>query len=463
MEPMAVNDQPVIRLDGVTKEYVKYEDTPTLLGHALRWNRTKRSTLVAISDLNLEVARGETVGVIGRNGSGKSTMLRMVAGVTAPTSGRTEINGRVAPLISVGVGFHPELTGRENVYVNGTILGLSRDQIDDRFDEIVGFAEIAPFIDTPVKFYSSGMFVRLGFSVAVAAQPDVLIIDEVLAVGDIAFQGKCFDRMEEMRQGGATVLVVSHNLNAIIRLCERTLVLDRGMTRFVGDTHDAVELYHRILAEDGPTDAGEGSAGGPSLAARLLGPDRRPVAKVEAGGELTVRVSVSGPPPSNNAHLGVHVNSATGVMVYSETVPFAPLAGPADSPAVLDIRFRTQMPSGSYKVKAVLVWGGEPHERAVSPVIDFYVDGRPMVHGLADFEAVFEVPAEIVSPPGPGSEDEAAVADATPDHRHDLGDVDQEHPRQRSQPAPQTGGAGLDQHPVTDPGQHGYQAEPPQR
>ena len=169
---------PIIRLAGVGKRYLKYEDEPMLLTRALRLrHRTRRSQLWAVRDVSFELHPGDSVGVIGRNGSGKSTLLQMLAGVTSPTEGTITVGGRVAPLVSVGVGFHPELTGRENVYVNGTILGLSRAEIDARFDAMVEFSGIEAFIDTPVKFYSSGMYVRLGFAVAVEAIPDVLLVD----------------------------------------------------------------------------------------------------------------------------------------------------------------------------------------------------------------------------------------------------------------------------------------------
>ncbi len=239
---------PAIELTDAGKRYVKYEDRPLVAASLNYLLRTRRRQLWAIRNVNLAAARGECLGIIGRNGAGKSTMLRMLSGVTAPTEGSVTIRGRLAPLIAVGVGFHPELTGRENVYVNGTMLGLTRDEVDARFESILDFAQIGRFLDTPVKFYSSGMFVRLGFAVAVEANPDILLVDEVLAVGDIAFQVKCFDRMMEIRQSGTTVLVVSHNLHAIRMMCDRTAVLEHGELRFDGDTSDAIGLYHDLLA-----------------------------------------------------------------------------------------------------------------------------------------------------------------------------------------------------------------------
>src|SRR4051794_29336162 len=241
---------PVIAIDGVSKRYVKYEDAPMLATTLLRLRRrTRRSHLWAVRDVDLQVAQGECVGVIGRNGSGKSTLLQMLSGITAPTTGRVTVRGRIAPLISVGVGFHPELTGRDNVYVNGTILGLTRAEIDRRFDDIVAFSELAEFIDTPVKFYSSGMLVRLGFAVAIQAEPEILVVDEVLAVGDFAFQLKCFERINAIRDSGATVLVVSHNLNAIRQMCDRAVLMHGGQKAFEGSTSDTISRFHEVMEE----------------------------------------------------------------------------------------------------------------------------------------------------------------------------------------------------------------------
>ena len=238
-----------IELAGVGKRYVKYHDAP-MLAHALvkLAARSRRDELWALRGIDIAVAEGECVGVIGRNGSGKSTMLQLLGGITAPTEGVVTVRGRVAPLISVGVGFHPELTGRDNVFLNGTILGMTRRQIERRFDSIVDFAEIEDFIDTPVKFYSSGMQVRLGFAVAVQADPNVLLVDEVLAVGDFAFQMKCLRRIDEIRSGGASVLLVSHNLPMVERLCRRSMVLHDGTSRFDGPTSDAIATLHSLPA-----------------------------------------------------------------------------------------------------------------------------------------------------------------------------------------------------------------------
>jgi lipopolysaccharide transport system ATP-binding protein len=199
--------------------------------------------LWALRGLDLEVKQGEVLGVIGRNGSGKSTLLKVLSRITEPTEGRVEIKGRVSSLLEVGTGFHPELTGRENIQLNGAILGMTRAEIKSKFDEIVEFSEIARFLDTPVKRYSSGMYIRLAFAVAAHLESDILAVDEVLAVGDAAFQRKCLGRMDDVRRQGRTLLFVSHNLQAIRSLCGRCAWLDAGRLRFTGKTQEVVTKY----------------------------------------------------------------------------------------------------------------------------------------------------------------------------------------------------------------------------
>ncbi len=197
----------------------------------------------ALKGVSFEVQPGEVVGIIGRNGAGKSTLLKILSRITEPTSGRALIHGRVGSLLEVGTGFHPELTGRENVYLNGSILGMSRREIARRFDEIVDFAEIEQFLDTPVKRYSSGMYVRLAFAVAAHLEPEILMIDEVLAVGDAKFQKKCLAKMDDVKRGGRTVLVVSHQMQVIQAICDRSVLLEQGRIEKFGDTADVVATY----------------------------------------------------------------------------------------------------------------------------------------------------------------------------------------------------------------------------
>jgi lipopolysaccharide transport system ATP-binding protein len=205
--------------------------------------RHKYETIWALRDVNFDLERGQVLGIIGRNGAGKSTLLKLLSKVTEPTEGFAEIHGRVGSLLEVGTGFHPELTGRENIYLNGAILGMKRIEIEAKFDEIVDFAEVRKFIDTPVKRYSSGMYLRLAFAVAAHLEPEILVVDEVLAVGDAEFQRKCLGKMSDVAHEGRTVLFVSHNMSAIQRLTEETIVLDKGRIALRAPTSEAVDYY----------------------------------------------------------------------------------------------------------------------------------------------------------------------------------------------------------------------------
>jgi ABC-type polysaccharide/polyol phosphate transport system ATPase subunit len=240
---------PAIELTGVGKRYWKVQER-SLVRSLVPLGSPNRTELWALRDAHLRVEPGETLGIIGANGAGKSTMLRLLAGVTGPTTGTVVTRGRVAPLLSVGVGFHHELTGRENVYVNGMLLGLSKSQVNGLFDEIVEFAELSKFIDTPVKFYSSGMYMRLGFSVAIHVNPDVLLVDELLAVGDSAFRLRSLDRMRAMQQSGTALVFVSHWLEAVQLVCPRTVCMHQGRIEFDGATDAAIGRYHELLASD---------------------------------------------------------------------------------------------------------------------------------------------------------------------------------------------------------------------
>lgn len=214
--------------------------------------RAKPETIWALRDVNLTIEPGEVVGIIGRNGAGKSTLLKILSRITEPTEGRAEIHGRVGSLLEVGTGFHPELTGRENVFLNGSILGMSRAEIKRHFDDIVSFAEIEKFIDTPVKFYSSGMYMRLAFAVAAHLEPEILLVDEVLAVGDAAFQKKCMGKMGDVAQAGRTVLFVSHNMPAVQRLCKTAYLFEKGQVVASGEASRVVEAYYRANQESSP-------------------------------------------------------------------------------------------------------------------------------------------------------------------------------------------------------------------
>jgi ABC-type polysaccharide/polyol phosphate transport system ATPase subunit len=250
-----MSDQmPAIELVNVTKRYYQLKDQAMLIKSILPFVRPQRDELLALQDISFKIQPGETVGILGRNGAGKSTLMRMLAGVSQPSEGMARIVGRVAPLLSVGVGFHQEMSGRENVLVNGMLLGLTREQINARFDQIVEFSEVGDFIDTPVKFYSSGMYMRLGFSVAVHVEPQILLLDEVLAVGDVAFQLKCFDRMRELQHRGTTIVMVSHSMHAIRLMCPRVMLFRKGRLEFDGDAEAAISAHHQFLTLDSAED-----------------------------------------------------------------------------------------------------------------------------------------------------------------------------------------------------------------
>ncbi len=248
---------PIIQVEGLGKKYrlgerqpyLALRDVLTRAIHPSQWrNQQTAGEFWALEDINLSVEQGDVVGIIGRNGAGKSTLLKILSRITPPTKGKITLRGRVASLLEVGTGFHPELTGRENIYLNGAILGMTKGEIKKKFDEIVAFAEVEQFLDTPVKHYSSGMYVRLAFAVAAHLEPEILIVDEVLAVGDVQFQKKCLGKMTEVsQQDGRTVLFVSHNMSAVATLCNKAVVLEKGHVKIQGATQMCLDAYANAL------------------------------------------------------------------------------------------------------------------------------------------------------------------------------------------------------------------------
>ncbi|MDK7742242.1 ABC transporter ATP-binding protein [Helcobacillus massiliensis] len=233
----------MIRIESVTKEFsLRHNHSLKELAFAALKGKKLSDSFMALNGVDLTVSSGETVGLIGLNGSGKSTLLKTISGVLFPDSGRVLVRGRVAGLIEVGAGFHPDLSGRENVYLNGAILGMSREQIDACFNDIVAFSEIEKFIDTDVKYYSSGMFLRLAFSVAIHTDPDVFLVDEILSVGDEPFQRKCIERIRQMQADGATMVIVSHELDMLQKLCSRIAVMQSGNLIFNGNPAEAIRV-----------------------------------------------------------------------------------------------------------------------------------------------------------------------------------------------------------------------------
>jgi ABC-2 type transport system ATP-binding protein len=336
---------------------VRSQPVRTLKEALLSRNGTKAEEVWALRDVSLQIDHGEAVGLVGRNGSGKTTLLRLIAGIVKPSSGRVEAGGRVASLLELGAGFHPDFSGRDNVYLNGSILGLKRAQITALMDEIVAFAELERFIDHQVRTYSSGMYMRLGFAVAAHIQADVLLLDEVFAVGDEEFQRKCFAKIFEFKQRGGTIVYVSHDAASVERLCERAVLLRDGKLEIDGSTQEALARYHQLLAEErdpeesaaGLSEYGSGEAR--IAEARLLGPDgdlrRQLLAGEAATVELRVAVREAIPPP----RITIELRDEAGLLLAAETQDTADLGwreAPGDrilrfeipSPPLADGRFR---------------------------------------------------------------------------------------------------------------------------
>jgi len=244
------SNEPVIRLENVTQRFRVIHERPDTLRELFSKLMRKASSFhdfLAVKDVTFQVPRGQTLAFIGRNGSGKSTLLKIIAGVYRPTSGRVEVNGSLAPLIELGAGFHHELTGRENILLNGLLMGYSKREMMDRQASIIEFADIGEFIDAPVKQYSSGMYMRLAFAVATEVDPQILVVDEILAVGDMSFQEKCFARLRKFRESGKTILLVTHEMSHVREHCDRTLVIDQGQVLFDGHPDEAIATYSSLM------------------------------------------------------------------------------------------------------------------------------------------------------------------------------------------------------------------------
>jgi ABC-type polysaccharide/polyol phosphate transport system ATPase subunit len=316
-----------ISVDGVSRRFrVHAREAHTLKDLFVQRGRTAPTDVWALHDVSLGVARGEAVGLIGRNGSGKTTLLRLIAGIIKPTSGTVLAEGRIGSLLELGAGFHLDFTGRENVFLNGAIQGLRRADIRQRFDEIVAFAELEHAIDRPVRTYSSGMTMRLGFAIAAFLEADILLLDEVFAVGDEAFQRKCFGRIFRFKQDGGTIVFVSHDASAVERLCERSVLLDHGRVAFDGPTREAVARYRRALADEAdPAERGAGlrewGSGEAAIAsATLVGKEGGDRLQFLSGEPFTLRVGVSTPDGVPAPRLQLELRDDAGTLVAGEAV-----------------------------------------------------------------------------------------------------------------------------------------------
>ena len=304
--------------------------------------RARGTDLWALRDVDVQVEPGEAVGLIGRNGSGKTTLLKLIAGIIKPTTGRVAVTGRVGSLLELGAGFHPEFTGRENVYLNGSIHGLKRAAIREHMDEIVAFAELQRFIDLPVRTYSSGMYMRLGFAVAAYLEADVLLLDEVFAVGDEEFQRKCFGKIFEFKQRGGTIVFVSHDASAVERLCERAVLLRQGRVEFDGEVREAIARYHQQLADErDPEEQGlrEYGSGEVRIAeAELLGPEGEPRQQFLPGEAVSVRLRLDVARAVPAPRLTFELRDEAGLLLAASVQDTAEL-GWAEAPGRRTVRF----------------------------------------------------------------------------------------------------------------------------
>ncbi|MDI1335081.1 MAG: ABC transporter ATP-binding protein [Lacunisphaera sp.] len=376
---------PVISVRGLGKRYYlsHQQRSDTLrdsLTHRARglWRRVTGSAATApegeefwaLRDVSFDVHQGDVIGIIGRNGAGKSTLLKILSRITEPTTGRATIRGRVASLLEVGTGFHPELSGRENIFLNGAILGMSRAEITRKFDEIVAFAEVERFLDTQVKHYSSGMYVRLAFSVAAHLEPEILIVDEVLAVGDAQFQKKCLGKMSEVtRESGRTILFVSHNLEALRAICQTGVLLESGRIKATGPIQDVITQYHSPLSEltiDYP------AADKPAITRIAIDPVRL------AAGDLVIHVSYQSPEPLRPAIAGIVVSSFDGRPLFGANMRTHPPAEALPGRAgVCTLEFpQLAVHSGNFTVSAWLGDKGQDYDAKLEAVSFTFVSPR---------------------------------------------------------------------------------------
>lgn len=371
-----------ISADAVSRRFrIHARETRTLKDLVVARGRTGGEDVWALRDVSAEIAPGEAVGLVGRNGSGKSTLLRVLAEIIKPTTGTVAVGGRVGSLLELGAGFHPDFSGRENVYLNGSIQGLRRTEIRERFDEIVAFAEVEHAIDRPVRTYSSGMAMRLGFAIAAFLQADVLLLDEVFAVGDENFQRKCFGVIAAFKNQGGTILFVSHDAQAVERLCERSILLSHGEKLYDGPTHEAIARYRRLLADDlnpaerevGLNEWGSGEA--EIARVRLLDVAGGERLQYLAGESLRLEIGVRTHAVLPPARLHLELRDATGLLVAEQSVDTGGLGwpdGPGEATIGLDIE-RLPLVFGRFRVQLGLVG----------------VDGRTLHH--ADDAASFLV------------------------------------------------------------------------
>jgi ABC-type polysaccharide/polyol phosphate transport system ATPase subunit len=391
-----------IEVDHAARRFRVYPRENRTLKDLLFARRHARGSEVwALRDVSFHVEPGSAVGLVGRNGSGKTTLLRLLSGIVKPTSGHVAVGGRVGSLLELGAGFHPDMTGRENVYLNGSIHGLSRTSIRERFDEIVAFAGLEEFIDLPVRTYSSGMYMRLGFAIAAHIEADVLLLDEVFAVGDEAFQRKCFGKIFDFKQRGGTIVFVSHDAAAVERLCDRAVLLKDGAVFFDGATHEAIVAYRQLLA--GERNPEERAAGlkewGGEIArverVQLLGPDGDERKQLLAGEPFVIAVDVTAEADVEPPRLGWELRDDAGILVAAGAVPTAELGWSGGA----RLRFAVERPpfsDGRLHLRVDLTdERGETQYHSLDDALVFVVYPADDVRGLVRVEGRWTAAAEL--------------------------------------------------------------------
>ena len=332
-----------VTIDGLWKSYRLYHEKNQYLKAAiLRGRRARYEEFWALRDISLEIPTGATFGIIGSNGSGKSTMLKCLANILVPDQGSVRVNGRLSALLELGAGFHPELSGRENVFMNGAILGMSRKEIEARFDDIVEFAGLSEFIDSPVKNYSSGMFVRLGFAVAANVDPEVLLIDEVLSVGDESFQRRSAEKIEEFRRDGRTIIFVSHGLGQVQQLCDDVAWIDKGELRRLGPAAEVIREYqgdsHEAERIEGELGSRWGSGEAQIVAVNIAGPDPARPLVLNTLDPVTIGVDLTAHTPLQDVVVSMRIDTMNGVPVWaSSTKANSTTIGLIDGPASVSV------------------------------------------------------------------------------------------------------------------------------
>jgi lipopolysaccharide transport system ATP-binding protein len=326
-----------VSVKNLTKNYRIFGHPADRIKQALTFGRARfHREFTALKNVSFEIKRGETVGIIGRNGSGKSTLLQIICGILKPTSGTVTVNGRIAALLELGAGFNPEFTGRENVYFQGAVMGIPREEMERRFDDIAAFADIGNFIDEPVRTYSSGMFVRLAFAAAIHVEPDILVVDEALAVGDVLFQKRCYARIKQMQKAGLTLILVSHDHELVRNLTNQALLLGSGAVLFWGETREATHRYRKMLFEEEATrlamqepsaalpcaseakeENGYGIGGARIVGFRMLGQDAEPRITFRPRERMDFEITVLVESPLDRLNIGLVIKTLQGLKIYS--------------------------------------------------------------------------------------------------------------------------------------------------